>query len=383
MHTDKLNNKQQTWDISSAKQAIIVFAAVIATTLITVAVAIHTTAVVKWSALPTLWDGGWYQRIATNGYPSAVFSLGDEIKKGSDYESLAFYPLYPTIIKMVTLNNTLPFAFGVLVTNAISLFFSCYGLIYYCKSLGYSTRQSVLTSFTTLSLFYPILILMGYTETLFMALLIWSLIFLKRKQWPTFAMLAILLGLTRNVGIFITVPAFFYLILHDLKNPKAWVSIVLPGIIPLCWYKYADYLLQGYGGYYGMQTTVWGGGYHPTITLEQIFENYRPYVRLYNIAVLLLIVACLISWKIINNHLALIFAIMNYAFLFPMVSGIYDSRARYIAVTAILIPYLPVIIKKYFRGRPNQIRAQVAIYSALVCLGFFTTYYLASIGNIP
>ncbi|MGB7448320.1 MAG: hypothetical protein WA892_04245, partial [Ornithinimicrobium sp.] len=61
----------------------------------------------RYFSVTTLWDGRWYERIATGGYPTEL--PGDGAGQVAQNE-WAFYPLFPYLARAVTGVTGLPFA---------------------------------------------------------------------------------------------------------------------------------------------------------------------------------------------------------------------------------------------------------------------------------
>src|SRR5215813_6126646 len=59
-----------------------------------------------WVDMWIRWDSRWYQRIATEGYSYSPI----------DQSSVAFFPLYPLLIRAVSLLGIDPFIAGILIT---------------------------------------------------------------------------------------------------------------------------------------------------------------------------------------------------------------------------------------------------------------------------
>ena len=71
-----------------------------------------------WRGFPTnlwldgwaRWDAGWYEHIATHGYV-------DQPVAPAGQRNLAFYPVYPLAMRLVSLSGLSPLAAGILVSN--------------------------------------------------------------------------------------------------------------------------------------------------------------------------------------------------------------------------------------------------------------------------
>ncbi|PIU36464.1 hypothetical protein CO005_00980 [Candidatus Roizmanbacteria bacterium CG_4_8_14_3_um_filter_34_9] len=172
----------------------------------------------RWISALANFDGLHYINIARNGY--------------SQYEQ-AFFPLYPLIIKYLSLlfsNNQL--LTGLIISNFSFLI----GLVLFYKYLkDFNEFQRISTIF--LLLIFPTSFFFGavYTEGLFFLLLISTLFFLKKKNYFLVFIFAFLASLTRLIGVFLIIPIFFHLIekyqILKIKNKERATKMVAPTAI--------------------------------------------------------------------------------------------------------------------------------------------------------
>lgn len=137
----------------------------------------------------TNFDGVFYIRIATQGY---------------SYTEQAFFPLYPVILSWT---NTLlhnPIIAGL----AVSLISFVIGLFLWRQYFGYLSGMRNFPWALMLLLVYPTSYYFGvlYTESLFFALMVGTLLTLKRRQYLLSAILAYCAALTKVVGVFLILP---------------------------------------------------------------------------------------------------------------------------------------------------------------------------------
>jgi len=172
----------------------------------------------RWISALANFDGLHYINIARNGY--------------SQYEQ-AFFPLYPLIIKYLSLlfsNNQL--LTGLIISNFSFLI----GLVLFYKYLtSFNEFQRISTIF--LLLIFPTSFFFGavYTEGLFFLLLISTLFFLKKKNYFLVFIFAFLASLTRLIGVFLIIPIIFHLIekyqILKIKNKERATKMVAPTAI--------------------------------------------------------------------------------------------------------------------------------------------------------
>lgn len=138
------------------------------------------------------WDGMWYLKIATHGYAYEDFSL-------------AFFPAYPLLIRLVGDVLGTIYLFSAVLISA-----TCYatGLIFLYKLARLEggerfARRSVLyLAFFPTAFFF----LAVYTESLFLALSVSAFYFARKGRWTVAGVLGMVATLTRSTGLILVVP---------------------------------------------------------------------------------------------------------------------------------------------------------------------------------
>lgn len=141
------------------------------------------------------WDGQWYMSIARDGY-----------RLTSGYTNVAFFPLYPLLIRFVGLflgAGGLPLA-GVIVANLAFL-----GALFYLYRLaegdggrGLAQRAVWLVAVMPTAFFFHA----AYSESLFLLTAAGSLYHLRRRLWWAAGLWAALGATTRAQGILLVLP---------------------------------------------------------------------------------------------------------------------------------------------------------------------------------
>jgi hypothetical protein len=138
------------------------------------------------------WDGYWYTEIARQGY--------------WQWTSTAFFPLYPTLIHTTSLvAGTHWLALAMIVSNLAALgAFAGIGL------LAANEQGSRRASARTIRVFaaYPLAFFLAapYTEGMFIAFAVFTLLFARRGMWRWAALTAVLAGLTRPTAAVLVLP---------------------------------------------------------------------------------------------------------------------------------------------------------------------------------
>lgn len=144
-----------------------------------------------------IWDGEWYRRIATEGYPTSV----PRDESGHARQSaLAFYPLFPLLARLVMALTGLGFA---VVASTIALALGFVAVVLMAKLLSRHVSPLVTVCVVLVYATSPPSpsLQMAYTESMAMALLCGVLLALDREEWSLAGALAVGLGLARPMGV--------------------------------------------------------------------------------------------------------------------------------------------------------------------------------------
>jgi Gpi18-like mannosyltransferase len=171
-------------------------------------------------------DGVHYLRIARNLY-------------SSDFTQ-AFFPLYPLAVKFLTWGNNF-FITGLILSNLLTLGFL--GAFYKLLEIDYSEKISWRTLIFTLA--FPTAFFLGavYSESLFLILVVVSLIFLRREKFLLSGFFAALASAARVFGFILFPILLLELYLSFKREKKISLSNILGVLIaPLGGILYMIYL---------------------------------------------------------------------------------------------------------------------------------------------
>ncbi|MFJ5230195.1 hypothetical protein ACIQBJ_09870 [Kitasatospora sp. NPDC088391] len=147
-----------------------------------------------WDVLGS-WDGWWYQQVAQNGYhPQLVRTNGGPW--AIEQNSVAFFPLYPGLIKMVsTVTGLGTFGAGILV-SVVTSFVAAAG-IYAVTKLLLGRRAGIVAAavwavFPGSGIEWAV-----YSDSLFVALASWACYFVLTRNWPAAGATTFVAGLNR------------------------------------------------------------------------------------------------------------------------------------------------------------------------------------------
>jgi hypothetical protein len=161
----------------------------------------HYALVGVWERFDTL----WYLRIAGHGYdlPRAVI----------------FYPLYPSVIRLVS--AVLPPTLAALLVSTAAAFFFFWGLLRLARANRADTGR---LRMVLLVCAWPtsFVLFAGYAESLLLALIVWAVVFARDGRWWPATACAVLAGVCRPSGVLVAIP----LALLALRS-RRWASIIV------------------------------------------------------------------------------------------------------------------------------------------------------------
>jgi hypothetical protein len=143
----------------------------------------------------TRWDAAWYRRIAEHGYGHV--HVASDGRRLSDY---AFFPLYPMAERGLSAVTGLPVVQAGLVISAVASLVAAAG-IYRVGSHLHDARTGIILVCLWSSVPVAIVQSMAYTESLFTALVAWSLYAVLVHRYVLAGALAALAGLTRAMSV--------------------------------------------------------------------------------------------------------------------------------------------------------------------------------------
>lgn len=179
-----------------------------------------------------LWDGQWYQRIATEGYPEQL-PLNDagEVRQNP----WAFYPLFPMLARGLMALTGLPFPVaGVLVATVVGYLAALALAVLLRDRVGDRVALGAVALFAAFPAAPTLQV--AYTESLAVLLLCLVLYYLGKERWLAAAAVALLTGVARPIAIPLGVVALVMVVLrwrrrHDdpLPGPERLRMLVALG----------------------------------------------------------------------------------------------------------------------------------------------------------
>ena len=209
-------------------------------------------------SLPQLiraWDSGRYLNIAVHGY--------------HHHSNLVWFPGYPAAIRVIAwIPGVSPVVAGLGVTIAAGVA-AAWGLTRLSMALTGDRRVSLLVAALWAVAPGSIVLSMVYSEALFCALAIWSLVALVERRWLTAAGLTILAGTVRSSAVALVaavavaaVPA----LIRDARARQdlaAWwrpaAALLLAPLGLLGYWGYVAWTVHRLGGWFSLEKSVKNG----------------------------------------------------------------------------------------------------------------------------
>jgi 4-amino-4-deoxy-L-arabinose transferase-like glycosyltransferase len=219
------------------------------------------------------WDSEWYLLVTEKGYDSYEYFKDAGGGRYLQTDAAKFFPLYPWIVRLITLITGNTILSAVLVSNLAAVLF-----LYYFYRLSAKLFNSESAAQASLFyIFFPTSFFLNaiYAESLFLACLLAAFYYLEqRKLFP--AMIASALALlARPFGIF-AVPVLLWL--SALRFPeRKYISILLLAISCMAGFLlYAFVIWKTFGSFSPITdgTNYWRGQTHyPFYAFVRFFKN--------------------------------------------------------------------------------------------------------------
>ncbi len=189
------------------------------------------------------WDGQWYQRIATIGYPQAA-----DVQSANDAWASAFPPAFPLAARGVMEVTGLPFAWSALVVSTLAALVATALLHGMLRGRVANEAVAVAAAAGTALLPSSPVLVAAYSEALALALLLAALRLLLAHRYVLSAMAVLALSLTRPVAVAFLAVVLVHAVLRWRTGPRPvggrqWAGMALVGVVsaasPWVWPKLA------------------------------------------------------------------------------------------------------------------------------------------------
>ncbi|MEU9217108.1 hypothetical protein AB0D47_11275 [Streptomyces sp. NPDC048376] len=148
-----------------------------------------------WDVLAT-WDGWWYLQVAEHGYSPSLVRLGGDGLFTVQQNSVAFFPLYPALIRMVSESTGLGLYGSGILVSVLTSFVAAAGIYAVISLLAGARAGTVAAGLWAVAPGAGVEWAV-YSESLFVALAAWTCYAVMKGRWVAAGLLAFTAGLNR------------------------------------------------------------------------------------------------------------------------------------------------------------------------------------------
>lgn len=197
----------------------------------------------SWGTLIRRWDAHWYLDVAQHGYPTTTGPL-----PGMSELRLAFFPLYPLLLRPLVAGVTHPMLVATLATAVLGLgaTVAVHRLAAVLAHRPGREPADVQRSADRAALLFAVfpgslVLSLAYTEGLAILLLVGCLLALLRHRWVLAGLLAALATATRPNAL-AAVPACGWAAWQAIRLRREWRALAAPLLAPVGFLGYLGYL---------------------------------------------------------------------------------------------------------------------------------------------
>ncbi|MGX1884396.1 hypothetical protein [Streptomyces sp. NPDC055287] len=330
------------------------------------------------------WDSQWYTGIAAHGYGQRTLTFPDGVVQSD----LAFFPLYPALIKAVTTVVPVPLsggAAGLIISWTAAAAAACGIYLVADRLYGRPTASALVVLWGLMP--HSVVLTMAYTEAVLTAFAAWSLYALLTGRWLWAGTLAALAGLARPNGIAVAaaVGAAAAYELWRRRGRVSWRIWAGAGLAPLGWAGFVLWVGAGrgdpLGGYFAVQDG-WTSRFDFGAGALRFTKHLLLEAELLSFPMVLVIVAAalvLFALMLVSDRPPLPLLVYTAVLVLITVggSGFFESKARF------LLPAFPLLLPLAHAMTKARPRAAVVVTAALAGLSLSYGTFLVTIAPVP
>lgn len=335
--------------------------------------------VFAWRAGPDPWwlltgrfDSNWYQQIAVQGYDTAIPVQPDGSFRPSN---LAFFPLLPLLIDVLTAVTPLPPAAAGLIVAWLASFAAAWGLYAVGRHL-HSRAVGVLLAMLWGVVPHAVVQNMAYSEPLLVAFAAWSLYALLRREWLLAGALCLVAGLTRPTSNALIAAVGLTALVAIFRRQDGWRPWAAAALAPLGYLGYLTFVgirLGRVDGYFYVQREAWGitfdGGANTISAMNDVLTEPQL-LAFYTVTLLIGLAIALTVLLLLDRYPlpVLVFSVVSVVFVLGA-AGAYYGKGRY------LMPVFTLLLPVATALAAARRRTQVVVLTFLVLAsGWYAAY---------
>jgi len=327
----------------------------------------------------TSWDGEWFLAVAQYGYQRVPLGLTDAFGHRDAFTPLAFFPGYPTAVHWVSDLPGVSLTSAALVLSAASGVACAYALMRIANALPWIQRQRQV-GFILVVLFaaspMAIVLSMAYSETLFCALVAWSLVGLMERRWLLAGLAATGAGLVRPTAGALVLTVMIAAIIAIAQRRDSWRPWVGGALAPVGLLAYLAFVADRTGdlaGWFAVQAQGWNSQFDGGIATVrfglEVLATGRSVLEVTTVGILVVAVVLVvvairmrIGWPLITYGVLVLAMDVGS-------NGLMNSKARLLLPAFTLL--IPVAIALSRRQRGTMLTVLVGIVIASAWFGAY------------
>jgi hypothetical protein len=244
------------------------------------------------------WDASWFVRVAEDGYPTSYQYGPTGELLGS---TLAFFPGYPMTIRAIAAVTTLDPAD---VAIALAWIFGAVVAVLLCAFATRLWNRRVALALVALVCVQPMSVVftMAYSEPMFLALVLASLLLVHREQWLLGGFFGFLAGLTRPTGAALALALIVAAVLYVRRSDhgrRRWLAPVGAGIaclgVPL-YLLWVGNRVGEWSAWFKVQSAGWGTSFdYGVMVYRFVRDSFRAGDGWVQVSVALILVCAVFS----------------------------------------------------------------------------------------
>ena len=249
------------------------------------------------------WDSEWQLSIVKWGYVA-----GENLSEG--YSNLAFFPLYPYLVRLLTFwlparfqTESVYLLVGLVISN-ICFLLALYGIVKLTEKL-WSAETARLVPYLIIALPPAFYFSAFYAESLFLCLIVYTLILAEERKWAFSALCAAGAALCRPHGVLVLLPVIWIYMsgidwdFRKIGTAWLWYLLVPAGV---CAYFFGLYRLTGDFFAFFKAQSAWGRSLTDASAFSLYFEPlHTRHNRPATIDLVMLITSLVLSvWMLIR-----------------------------------------------------------------------------------